>query len=29
MPVASNATVSGKAMNRRIEAELFYPKGGR
>lgn len=29
MPVASNTTVSGKAMNRRIEAELFYPKGGR
>lgn len=27
MPVASNNTVSGKAMNRRIEAELFYPKG--
>jgi OOP family OmpA-OmpF porin len=29
MPIASNATASGKAMNRRIEAELFYPKGGR
>lgn len=29
MPIASNATASGKAMNRRIEAELFYPKGVR
>ena len=27
MPIASNETVSGKAMNRRIEAELSYPEG--
>jgi len=27
MPIASNKTVFGKAMNRRIEAELSYPKG--
>jgi OOP family OmpA-OmpF porin len=25
-PLTSNSTVSGKAMNRRIEAELIYPK---
>ncbi|HHD75864.1 MAG TPA: OmpA family protein [Campylobacterales bacterium] len=27
MPIASNKTVDGRALNRRIEAELFYPKG--
>lgn len=27
MPVASNTSVDGRALNRRIEAELFYPKG--
>ncbi len=26
MPVASNSTVSGKSLNRRIEVELTYPK---
>jgi len=29
IPIASNKTASGKAMNRRIEAELSYPKGRR
>ena len=29
MPIASNSTASGKAMNRRIEAEISYPKGRR
>lgn len=28
-PIASNDTLSGRAMNRRIEAELSYPKGRR
>ncbi len=28
-PVASNNTAFGRANNRRIEAELFYPKGRR
>ena len=28
-PIASNNTESGKAMNRRIEAELSYPRGRR
>ncbi|CAA6827425.1 MAG: Outer membrane protein [uncultured Sulfurovum sp.] len=27
MPLASNTTANGRAKNRRIEAELFYPKG--
>jgi OOP family OmpA-OmpF porin len=27
MPLASNKTLAGKAINRRIEAELFYPRG--
>jgi len=27
MPIASNETVDGRAMNRRIEAELFYLQG--
>ena len=27
MPIASNQTVEGRAMNRRIEAEISYPKG--
>jgi len=27
MPIASNKTAYGRAANRRIEAELFYPKG--
>ncbi|CAA6825556.1 MAG: Outer membrane protein [uncultured Sulfurovum sp.] len=26
-PLTSNATAAGRAINRRIEAELFYPKG--
>jgi len=29
MPIASNDTVEGKAMNRRIEAEITYPEGRR
>jgi len=29
MPIASNDTVEGKAMNRRIEAEIKYPEGRR
>jgi len=29
MPVASNKTLNGKAMNRRIEAVLSYPEGRR
>jgi len=29
MPLASNDTVEGKAMNRRIEAEITYPEGRR
>ena len=29
MPIASNKTADGRAMNRRIEAELFYPRGRR
>lgn len=29
IPIASNQTNSGKAMNRRIEARLFYPRGRR
>ena len=28
-PLTSNKTVEGRATNRRIEAELFYPKGRR
>ena len=28
MPISSNETEEGRAMNRRIEAELSYPKGG-
>ena len=28
-PIASNETIEGKAMNRRIEAELTYPRGRR
>lgn len=27
MPLASNKTAEGRSINRRIEAELFYPKG--
>ena len=29
MPISSNNTATGKAMNRRIEAVLIYPKGRR
>lgn len=29
LPLTSNSSVSGRAMNRRIEAELFYPRGRR
>jgi len=29
MPIASNNTVEGRAMNRRIEAEITYPEGRR
>jgi len=29
MPIASNDTIEGKAMNRRIEAKISYPKGRR
>lgn len=29
MPIASNTSVDGRAMNRRIEAELFYSNGRR
>jgi len=29
MPLTSNSTDAGRALNRRIEAELFYPKGRR
>jgi outer membrane protein OmpA-like peptidoglycan-associated protein len=29
MPISSNQTAEGKAINRRIEAELTYPKGRR
>ena len=29
MPIASNATAEGRAINRRIEAEISYPRGRR
>ena len=29
MPIASNATQEGRAINRRIEAEIIYPRGRR
>jgi len=29
MPIASNNTLAGRAINRRIEAEISYPRGRR